>query len=66
MPKDLSLLQAIAVDSEGNVDVLNDTPRVFAIAEEYANGAMAYLKEFIFENPADFEKKYANYIKKLL
>jgi hypothetical protein len=64
-PNDISLLKAIAIDDEGDIGVINNIPKVFAIAEEYANGAIDYLKDFIFENPADFDKKFASYLAKL-
>ena len=63
-PADISLLKAIAITEEDDVSVVNNIPKIFAIAEEYANGSIDFLKEFIFENPADFSRKFANYLTK--
>lgn len=65
-PNDISSLKAIAIDDEDDISVVNSIPKVFAIAEEYANGAIDYLKEFIFKNPADFSRKFASHLSKLI
>lgn len=64
-PADISLLKTIAITDEDDVSVVNNIPKIFAIAEEYANGAIDFLKEFIFENPGDFSRKFANYLTKV-
>ncbi len=34
-------------------------------AEEYANGGIGPLKEFVYENPASFTKKFSALLKEL-
>ena len=63
---DISLLKAIAITEENDIGVVKNIPKVFAIAEEFANGAIDYLKEFVFENPADFSKKFDSHLAKLI
>lgn len=58
------ILKAIAVTQEEKIDVINDIQLVYSIAEEYANGGVELLKEFVFDNPASFIKKYSSEIKK--
>ena len=63
---DNSILKAIAVAEEGNVEFIsgNRIPEVYSIAEGYANGGIKDLKEFVFENPASFVKKFSNMLKR--
>ena len=56
---DNAVLKAIAVSEKNDIEAISDIKTIYAIAEEYANGGVKYLKEFIFDNPASFVKKYA-------
>ncbi len=55
---DLDLLKAIAISEENDISLAKKIPDIFSIAEEYANGGIKHLKEFIYDNPADFLKKF--------
>jgi len=63
--EDNGVLKAIAIAGEKNIEIVNDIVRVYSIAEEYANGGISYLKEFIFDDQASFVKNFASEIKKL-
>ena len=62
---DNALLIAIAVFEQGELELLgkSNTPTVYSIAEEYANGGINDLKKFIFDNPASFVKKFAKLLR---
>ena len=64
-PTDIESLKTIAITTENDISMINKIPKVFSIAEEYANGGISYLKEFVFDNPADFIKKFASRLRKL-
>ena len=57
--EDLSLIKAIAVKEDGNLDVLLDREKVFRIADEYANCGIKLLNNSILG------KEYGSYFKKL-
>ncbi len=63
--EDNGVLKAIAVANEKDIGIVNDIVYVYSIAEEYANGGIAYLKEFVFDDQASFVKNFASEIKKL-
>lgn len=65
LPEDNSILKAIAIANDKDISIVNDIVHVYSIAEEYANGGVEFLKEFIFEDQASFIKNFANEIKKL-
>ncbi len=54
-----SIIKAIAVYDEGDLNVLLNPPKVYSIAEEYAAGGIKYLKGEVFD------KRGGSYIKKL-
>lgn len=55
--KDKSLISALAVAEEGNLDVLLDKKKVYSIAEEYAAGGIKQLKDMVFSGGyASFSK----------
>ena len=62
---DNSILKAIAIADTGSIDIINEIPKVYAVAEEYANGGTNSLKEFVLDDPASFTKKYALMLSKL-
>jgi dnd system-associated protein 4 len=62
--KDKDIIKSICVEDKNDLCIVNDTPALFSIGEEYANGGISFLKDFVFDNPADFSKKLANYLKK--
>ena len=62
---DKAVLKTIAIEETGQIEVVNKIMEVFSIAEEFANGGIIYLQKFIFDNPADFAKKFASTLKKL-
>lgn len=57
--RDLALIRAIAVSDEGNLNVLLDEQKVFAIAEEYAAGGIKLLKTRAFSG------EFGSYAKRL-
>jgi len=57
--KQRTIIKAIAVAEEGNLDVLLDKKRVYSIAEEFATGGIRLLKEKVFS------RDYGSYIKRL-
>lgn len=63
--EDNGVLKAIAITSEKDLCIVNDIVYVYSIAEEYANGGISYLKEFVFEDQASFIKNFASEIKKI-
>lgn len=66
LPEDNGVLKAIAIFDEKDISIVNNIPHVYSIAEEYANAGIAYLKQFVFDDPASFVKKFASELKKLL
>lgn len=54
-----ALIRAVAVSSEGSLNVLLDEQKVYSIAEEYATGGIALLKARVFSG------EYGSYAKKL-
>ncbi|HHT9131939.1 MAG TPA: hypothetical protein ACFYED_05585 [Candidatus Tripitaka californicus] len=63
--EDNGILKAIAIAGEKDISIVNKIVHVYSIAEEYANGGISYLKEFIFGDQASFIKNFAHEIKKL-
>jgi hypothetical protein len=57
--EDRALIRAVAVSTEGNLNVLLDEQKVYSIAEEYAAGGIALLKAKVFGG------EYGSYAKKL-
>lgn len=62
--RDIDFIKSIAVSETEDLRVIEDIPKMFSIAEEFANGGFESLKEFVYDNPADFVKKMANELKK--
>lgn len=60
---DTAILRAIAFEAAGDLPMVCDIIAVFNIAEEFANGGAAPLKEFFFEDPGDFTKKFSRMIR---
>jgi len=56
--KQKTIIKAIAVAEEGNLDILLDKKRVYSIAEEFATGGIKSLKEKVFSGD------YGSYIKR--
>lgn len=54
-----ALIRAIAISTEGNINVLLDEQKVYSIAEEYAAGGIQLLKARVFSG------EYGSYVKKL-
>jgi len=54
-----ALIRAVAVSTEGNLNVLLDEQKVYSIAEEYATGGIALLKAKVSSG------EYGSYAKKL-
>jgi len=54
-----SIIKAIAVAEEGDLNILLDKKKVYSIAEEYAAGGIKLLRDKIFSG------EYGSYIKKL-
>jgi len=54
-----ALIRAIAIATEGNLNVLLDEQKVYSIAEEYATGGISILKA------KAFSEEYGSYVKKL-
>ncbi len=64
-PEDNGILKAIAISTTKEIEIINDIVSIYSIAEEYANGGINYLKDFIFEDQASFLKNFASEIKKM-
>jgi len=62
--EDMEFIKAISISETEDLRVVENVPKMFSIAEEYVNGGFEPLKEFIYDNPADFIKKMANELKK--
>jgi len=60
-----SLIKAIAIAEEGNLNVLLDKKRVFSIAEEYAAGGIKLLKERVFEEFGSYAKRLESELVKI-
>jgi hypothetical protein len=58
-PEERAIIDAIAVHVSGSLEVLNDTKKVFGIAEGYASGGLKSLCEQVFEG------EYGTYSKRL-
>lgn len=57
--KENSIIKAIAVAEEGDLNILLDKKKVYSIVEEYAAGGIKLLKDKVFTGG------YGSYIKKL-
>jgi len=57
--KENSIIKAITVGEEGDLNILLDKKKVYSIAEEYAAGGIKLLKDKVFSGG------YGSYIKKL-
>ena len=57
--KENSIIKAIAVVKEGDLNILLDKKKVYSIVEEYAAGGIKLLKDKVFSGG------YGSYIKKL-
>jgi len=57
--KENSIIKAIAVAEEGDLNILLDKKKVYSIVEEYAAGGIKLLKDKVFSGG------YGSYIKKL-
>lgn len=55
-----SLIKAIAINEEQDLDVLLNPQKVYSIAEEYATGGIKYLKEEVLGT-----QQYGIYLKRL-
>lgn len=62
--EDNSILKAIAIKENNEVGIIENIQNVYSVAEEYANGGIKYLKEFVFNDPASLEKKLADMLSK--
>jgi len=60
LPTEEALIRAIAVSEEGALSVLLNKETVYSIAEQYAAGGIAYLKNKVFD-----VESYGSYAKKL-
>lgn len=58
-PEERAIIDAVAVHSSGNLEVLNDTKKVFGVAEGFASGGLKSLFEQVFEG------EYGSYSKHL-
>lgn len=58
--KEKALIYAVAIFTEGTIEVLKDKKKVYSIAEEYATGGIRLLKENVFES-----EEFASYFKRL-
>jgi len=60
---DKSLIKAIAINEENDLNILLDEERVYSIAEEYASGGIKYLKEMVLiKEYGSFIKKFETYL----
>lgn len=57
--KEKSLIMAIAVEEEDNLEIINNKEKVYSIAEEYATSGIKILKEKVLGS------EFANYFKRL-
>ena len=57
--KENSIIKAIAVAKEGDLNILLDKKKIYSIAEEYATSGIKLLKDKVFSGG------YGSYIKKL-
>lgn len=57
--KEKSLIKAIAIEEEGNLEVLRNKEKIFSVAEEYAAGGIKILKDKALGG------EFANYFKRL-
>jgi dnd system-associated protein 4 len=62
-PQDNAILKAIAIAHTNNIELVDNVPEVYEIAEQYANGGANYLKEFVFDDSGSIIKKFATLIK---
>ena len=62
----LLLIKCIAVNSEGNIEILMDEKKTFEIAEEFANGGISILYEIIFKTKEDPIKNIDKELTKIL
>lgn len=58
--KEIALMKAIAIKEAGNLEVLLDLQRVFAIAEEYANTGIRTLWSEMKRGPGSLSQKLAD------
>lgn len=59
------ILKAIAINEAKDISIIDDVVQLITIVEEYANGGLSYLREFVLEDQASFIKNFASEIKKI-
>jgi len=59
LPEEKSLMKAIALYEEKDLNVYSDPKKIYTIAEEYASGGIKYLKDDILS------KQHGTYVKRL-
>lgn len=60
---EISLIKAIAINEENDLNILLDEEKVYSIAEKYASGGIKYLKEMVLgKEGGSFFKKFENFL----
>ena len=60
---EISLIKAIAISEEDDLNILLDEQRIYSIAEKYASGGIKYLKEMALgKENGSFLKKIESYL----
>lgn len=60
---EISLIKAIAINEENDLNILLDEERMYSIAEKYASGGIKYLKEMVLgKENGSFLKKFEAYL----
>lgn len=57
---DHALLKAVALSTTKDMTILQDTEKIFGIAEEYAMGGLEHFKALVLEQPGSLVRKLSD------
>lgn len=65
-PAEIAVFRALAINEKEDVAAMKDLKYIYSLVEEYCNGGVSDLKEFVFGDPASLSKKLASKLREIL
>ena len=63
---EMAVFRALAINEKEDVTIIRDPKYTYSLVEEYCNGGISDLKEFIFGEPGSLSKKLASKLKEII
>ena len=63
---EMAVFRALAINEKEDVAVIKDPKYIYSIVEEYCNGGISDLKEFVFGDAASLTKKLASKLRETM